>query len=259
MFRKKRTVINGIELPEDFYASSIINNIAISDNGKYIAVTRDGNLVEGDIPENGKIEVDGTTINYRKGSGMNVSGSGIHMSGVSGGSISISGGSISIGGGKSLENEINESYKVNSGDEVALVSKNEDIALGFRDDYNVGVEGLTASEPKYSNGRLFVDDLQGKLSLPRKVSDLEVALETKNGSVTGDIMHPGFVESKNGSIILNLYAPLKVDASTKNGSVNVTGMESQGHGRYVPIGEAPVGKLRASTKNGSVMINYLKR
>tara|TARA_Y100000310_G_C20556898_1_gene751024 strand:- start:193 stop:999 length:807 start_codon:yes stop_codon:yes gene_type:complete len=268
MFRKKRTVINGVELPEDFNVSSVINNIAISNDGKYAAVTRDGNVVMGDVPDDGRIEVDGTVINYQKGrsrvnvggygSNVNISGSGISMSSISGGSVVMSGGSITIGG-KSLDYEIDKTYAVKSGDEIGLVSKNEDIALGLRDDNQARVEGLTGSEPQYAHGRLFVDDLQGKLWLPRGVSDLELALETKNGSVTGDIIHPGVVESKNGSIVLNLYAPLKVDASTKNGSVNVTGMESQGHGRYVPIGESAVGKLRASTKNGSVMVNYLRR
>ena len=57
MFRKKRTVINGIEFPEDFDVSSVINNIAISNDGRYAAVTKAGDVVIADIPENGKMKL----------------------------------------------------------------------------------------------------------------------------------------------------------------------------------------------------------
>ena len=172
--------------------------------------------------------------------------------------ISGSGGSVTIGG-RTLDYEIDQTYSVQQGDEIALYSKNGNIDLGLRDGNQVRVEGLTGSEPQHAHGRLIIDELKGKLWLPRGESNLELVIESKNGSVTGDIIHPGYVESKNGTLVLNLHAPLIVNASSANGRVKVMGMESQGHGRYVPIGESAVGKLRASTKNGEVIVNYLKR
>lgn len=258
MFERRKTRIGGLDLPEDFDVVSLVNNIAISKDGRYAAVTKDKNLVLGNIPSNGRIEVDGTIINYRRGGSISVSnqGSSINIGGMS--SIVMSGGNISIGG-SSLDYEIDEDYNVSTGDEIALISKNEGIELALNESNTVRVKGLTASEPKYSNGRLFINELQGKLWLPRDVSSgLEVSLETKNGSISGELSHPGFVESKNGSIILSLYAPLVVNASTKNGSVNVVGMTSEGGGRYVPANKSTIGKLRASTKNGNVQINYIR-
>ena len=80
-----------------------------------------------------------------------------------------------------------------------------------------------------------------------------------NASVGGGIMHPGFRESKNGSITLDLYAPLKVNASTKYWHIDVKGMEPREEGRYVPIGESTTGTLRVSTTSGNVSINYIKQ
>ena len=270
MFQKKRIKINGVELPEEFSGSSIINNIAISNDGKkYAAVTRRGDLITGDIPSDGKIEVDGNVINYQgrnrsSQEGIHIISSGrgsVFTSGsIRGSSIIMSGSGVSINmGGNSLDYEIDEMYDIKEGDEISLNTKNEDITLGIREGNQVRLSGIIASKPEYSKGRLSIDDFDGKLELPNGISKLELALETKIGSVNGEIMHPGYVETKNGSIVLALYAPLIVDATTKNGSVNVVGMESQGHGRYLPIGLSSVGKLRASTKNGSVLINYIRR
>lgn len=275
MFQRKHTKINGVELPEEFSGCSIINNVAISNDGKkYAAVTR-GGLVTGDVPSDGRIEIDGNVIQYKSGSPERTENlgdffNGLHRKYLGGGSFftsgSVSGGSIVMSGsgmniqmgGNHLDYEIDEMYDLKEGEEVTLSTKNEAINLGIRNDNKVRVAGLISSKPEYSKGRLSIDDFDGKLELPRAISKLELALETKNGSVNGEIIHPGYVETKNGSIVLALYAPLIVDASTKNGRVNVVGMESQGHGRYVPIGESPVGKLRASTKNGSVLINYIR-
>jgi len=270
MFNKRKTVINGVELPEEFSGASIINNVAISNDGTKYAVITKGGLAISDIPEDGKIEINGTVINYSK---SKKSSGGIYISSFKGGSVissigrgsvAISSGSISIGGrisigGKSLDYEVDETYQLKEGDEVALSTKNEEINLGLRNGNQIRVKGYTASKPSYSKGRLCIDELDGNLELPKEISDLELALETKNGSINGEIMHPGYVETKNGSIVLALLAPLIVDASTKNGNVNVIGMMSEGHGRYIPVGVKSIGKLRASTKNGSVVINYIKR
>src|SRR3989344_5443817 len=108
MFRRKKTVINGVELPEDFNVSSVINNIAISNDGRYAAVTRAGDIVIANIPENGRIEVDGTTINYQRGTGrsrVDIRGSNVRMSSFSSGSIVVSGSGCS-----DLEYEINQGY-----------------------------------------------------------------------------------------------------------------------------------------------------
>ena len=270
MFRKARTNINGVELPEDFEVGSVINNIAISaDRTKFIAVTKSGDLVEGDVPKDGKITVGNTTITYRKGSGSRVNigrgrgsgisiiGGGVSVSSIGGGSVVMSGSSISIGGNP-LEYEIDEIYSLESDWEVVLDSKNEGISLELSPDSQVRVQGLTASEPIHRHGKLLIDGLDGKLWLPKDV-DLQLNLKTKNGSIVGDIAHRGVVETKNGAIALNLHASLVVCASTKNGSVDVCGMESKGRGIYAPIGETVKGKLNVSTKNGSVVINYMRK
>ena len=260
MFRKKRTILNGVELPEEFSSSSIINNVAISGDGaKYAYVSRDGGLVTGDMPEDGKLEVDGNVINYKKGtgrSGINVRGSGVYMSSINGGSVVISSGGSQISiGGSDLEFEIDKGYeRVNR---VSLKESANDINLALSPDDKVYVKGLTSGEPEYHGERLFVDGLKGTLSLPKLNLNLEMDVRTSAGDVDGEVAHKGRIRTSAGDISIELYAPLTVEANTSAGEVRVKKMISEGRGVYTPPNAKSLGTLVLDTSAGDIKVNYM--
>src|SRR3989338_4424663 len=259
MFRKKRTTINGVELPEDFQVSSVINNIAISNDGRYAAVTRGGDLVIADVPKNGRIEMDGTTINYQKGTGsgkMNIQGSSIRMSSISSGSVVVSGGSttISVNGGSNLEYEIDQGYGGIS--RLSLNEQANDINLGLSEDGKVYVKGLTSKEPEYASGRLNVNGLNGTLLLPKSIHDLEQDLRTMSGDIDGDVAHQGRIKTLSGDISIKLLAPLIVEVSTLSGEIDVRGMIRDGRNIYRPSTGDVLGTLQLETLSGDIDLRY---
>jgi hypothetical protein len=262
MFRKRRTILNGVELPEEFSGSSIINNVAISGDGtKYAYVSRDSGLVTGDMPEDGRLEVDGNVINYQKGTGrhgINVRGSGVYMSSISGGSVVISSGvsQISIGG-SDLEFEVDKGYEgVNR---VSFKESVNDVNLALSDDGKVYVKGLTSGEPEYKGERLFVDGLEGILSLPKSNPNLEIDIKTSAGDVDGEVAHKGIIRTSAGDISIELYAPLTVEANTSAGDVRVKSMISEGRGVYTPPNAKSLGTLVLDTSAGDIKVNYMLR
>ncbi len=104
-FRSRKPVINGKELHKDFDATNIIGNMAISKDGRYAAVTSSGDLIVSPIPEDGKIEVDGTVVNYKNdGKGNQFT----QVSNFSGGSLIVSGSCVVMSGkGAGLGKEFN--------------------------------------------------------------------------------------------------------------------------------------------------------
>ncbi len=270
MFRKKRINLNGIELPEEFSGSNIINNVAISKDGnQYAYVSNSGDLMTGKMPEDGKLEIEGTVINYKKGSGLNdinisgrgksinISGSHISMSSIGGtGSVVISGGSscISIGGGSDLEYEIDKSY--DSVNKVSVKESSNDIELGLSSDTKVYVQGQTSAEPEYKSGRLFVERLEGKVSLPKTESSVELDIKTSSGDIDGDVAHAGRIRASSGDITLKLYAPLTVEVLTSSGDIDVKKMISEGRGIYTPPNAKSIGTLYVEASSGDVDIKY---
>lgn len=93
--------------------------------------------------------------------------------------------------------------------------------------------------------------------MPKGISDLELIADSKNGTVTGEVMHGGEIESKNGCVNITLKAPLRVKASTENGEVSVNDMIPIGNDRYnLPEADKPKGTPSVDSKNGSVIVNY---
>src|SRR3989338_6019568 len=94
MFETRKTIFNGVELPDEFSGSNVINNVAISRDGtKYAYVSRNGGLVIGQMP----------------GNGINVKGRGVHISSFGGGSVIISGSGNYVSG-NDLEFKIDQAY-----------------------------------------------------------------------------------------------------------------------------------------------------
>ncbi len=264
MFRKTRTIINGVELPEEFAGASIINNVAISKDGtKYAYVSSTGGLITGDMPDDGRLKVEGNVINYKKGStsGFNFfgRGSGIQMSqisSISGGSVVISGGGCQVSiGGNNLEYEIDQGYDVVN--KVTLKESARDVNLGLSQDKRVYVKGKTSVEPALQNGRLFVDGLEGKLSLPKSNSELELDVRTSAGDIEGEVAHKGRLRTSAGDIIVELRAPLTLETSTSAGDVRVKGMISEGRGIYTPPNVKPLGTLILETSAGDIKVKYV--
>ncbi len=259
MFRRRKTIINCVELPEDLNVSSVINNIAISNDGKYATVTKSGDVIIADIPKSGKIEVDGIIINYHKGTGknrMNIQRGNVRMSSFSGGSVIVSGGggSISINGGSNLEYEIDQSY-----DNVSRLSLDEqmnDIKVELSNDKKVHVRGLTSRKPEFRNGCLVVNRLEGNLLLPKSMEDLEQNLKTMSGDIDGDVAHKGKMKTMSGDISIRLLSPLVVETSTMSGDVDVRGMMADGRARYKPPTGTSLGNLYLETMSGDIDVRY---
>jgi len=259
MFRKVKAQIGGVELPEGFVVSSMINNVAISNDGRYAAVTPDGGLVVANIPADGRIEVDGTVITYQRGTGgsrLNIVG-GIRMSSVSGSSVVISGRSCVSIGGHDLGYEIDQGY-----DGVARVQLKEqanDVNLCLSEDRKAYVRGRTGSEPEYERGRLVIDGLDGNLILPKALANLELDVSTLSGEVDGDVAHRGRIKSMSGDISIRLFAPVQVETTTMSGDVDVHGMVAEGRRSYKPITGEPRGLLSLETMSGDIEVRYSTR
>ena len=268
MFRKKRTKINGVTLPEEFSGANIINNVAITEDGtQYAYVSRSGDLTTGEMPEDGKLKVDGTEIHFKKGSGMgsiNIDGGrarsvniggGIQIGGLSG-SIIVSGGNSNISiGGSNLKYEIDEGY--DSVNKVTLKEDTHIVRLGLSSDDKVYVKGSTNAKPEYKSGRLFVDGLEGKVSLPKTNPNLELDIKNASGDIDGDVAHPGRIRAASGDISLRLHAPLTVEVSTSSGDIDVTKMISEGRGIFSPPNAKPTGTLYVEAASGDVEVSYI--
>jgi hypothetical protein len=269
MFRKTPIVLNGIELPErDAHITSIINDIALYDDGTYVAVSG-GSLVEGRIPEDGELTINGMTMTVSRGNvnvrGSSISnvrgttitqigGNGVLQIGSIGGIASVVGTIVASGTGADAY-EIDESYAVSPGDRISVEGLNSSVALYLQEGTDVCLKGTIGERPSYSRGRLSAEEFGGDLVLPR-ISGLELKLELANGAVTGDVIHPGSIETMNGMIGLDVYAPLEIRTSTLNGRIDVRGMMSEGGGRYVPPTGRSQGVLKLETLNGGITVRY---
>lgn len=256
MFRKKKTRIGGIEIPErDANVISIINDVVIYDDNTYVTVEK-GRLIEAEIPADGILDVGGTTISISP-SGISVQGGNISVKSLRGKSLSVGG--VTIGGTVTSGvrgYEIDELYQVASGDVIEVDNNREKIALALHSGKKVRIEGEVAKEPKCRSGRLSVEGLNGQIYMPKDISDLELKLKTVRGSIRGDVMHPGRIYTVRGNIELNLYAPFAVEPSTVRGKIDVREMLSKGSW-YAPANEDVQGSLSLSTTRGNIVVNYV--
>ena len=177
-----------MELDELFSGSSVINNVAISKDGNHYAhVSKEGNTITGEMPEDGILRIGDQVIKYKRGSGQgynvargNViigdSGS-VKISGSNSVVVSGSGGVIVAGGG--LEFEIDRSY--GSIDKVCLINRSHDVRLGLSSDDIFYIKGLTGEEPENKAGRLFIRGLEGTLSVPESNSDVKLDIKSSSG------------------------------------------------------------------------------
>jgi hypothetical protein len=245
MFRKSKTTINGIELPDEFSGASIINNIAISNES--FAYIKNGNIITGKIPEDGKLNIDDNIITIRKGvKGFNIRNMSINSS------FSI--GSMSVGC-DTLQDEIDEEY-----DNVKRINLKEsinDINLGISDNNKVRIKGTTSEKPELKDGILYIERLDGKLSLPRNSHEIEIDIKTSTGDIKGDIAHSGRIRTSTGDIDLKLFAPLEIHVETSTGDINVDGMISKGRSNFIPPNVKPVGTLLIETSTGDIDIEYM--
>jgi hypothetical protein len=189
----------------------------------------------------------GNAVNYDSG------GVSIRINQNSSNSVNISCNGVRVG--TPYEYEINHEYELQPGSKVFLLSESEPVELYFQAGNKARVEGETRSEPVYSDNKLVINSLKGKLWLPAGISDLEIAVRAMNGSVRGDIIHKGSIETMNGSIDLKLHAPMDITAFAMNGNIDITGMESKGDGKYSPNVPA-VGALKVCAMNGNIKVVY---
>ena len=131
---------------------------------------------------------------------------------------------------------------------IKLSSHDESFELGLIDGYDFKIKGLTGSEPKVEDGTLIVDGLEGKLWLPKRIPELVLALETRDGSINGEVFHPGYIRTRDGSLNLILKSPLKFNIET---------MISIPNGIDSPLEVKNIDTLEVSTRYGKVnVINY---
>ncbi|MGK7874457.1 MAG: hypothetical protein AB4426_14465 [Xenococcaceae cyanobacterium] len=221
-FRQNTAMISGVELPQEFSGCSVINNVAISrDGSKYAFLTPEKRLVVGEVPPDGVIEVNGQRIK------------------------------ISVGKIGSSINEIDKWYEGIA--RVSLRETLDDVRLELSSDSKVHVQGLTNQEPAVFDDTLHVNRLSGKLSIPRGT---EVDFTVSSGDIEGVIASPGRIQATSGDVRLILLAPLGVIAHASLGDIDITGMISEGRGRFIPPGVDPIGILEVIASVGDIYIGY---
>lgn len=252
----KQTVLNGVALPPEYSGGSIINNVAISrDGSKYAVVGKDKQIITGDVPENGVLEINGTKMTIGKGGGgINIGGGARGSTVISSGSfggVVISGGNISIGG-SAREEEVNQSFTDVS--EVIVQTTDADLKFRVHDANTVKVEGAAAEKPSVYGGALDLGDFEGVIYLPK--SGVKVAAKTMSGDINGEISSEGSLNTMSGDISLKLSGPITVRTETMSGDVDVSGMMGAGRNTFEPPTGGTKGILSLKTMSGDVKVKY---
>lgn len=265
----KQTVLNGVPLPREFSGGSIINNVAISrDGSKYAVVGRDKQIITGDVPDNGVLEIDGTKITIGKGGrGVSISGrggsssvfsstsfGGVVIGGGTFGGVVIGGGNISIGGSV-REAEVDQSFV--GVREVIVQTTDADLRFRVHDATSVKVEGAAVEKPSVHHGMLDLGDFEGVIYLPR--TGVKVAAKTMSGDIDGDISSEGSLKTMSGDISLKLSGPIAIRTQTMSGDVDVRGMMSAGRNTFEPPSGNVEGNLSLETMSGDVTVKYNAR
>lgn len=248
-----RIIINGVKLPEkDANVRSIINNIVIYDDGTFVAV-RGSNLIEGSIPSNGEINIDGMRIKvsgcpYDSNSDIRISSSGVSISGSSSSDSS------------SLDNMIEKSFELRAGYKINLSNVNSNVNLDLIPGTELEIKGTVLEEPISVHGsKLFIKGLNGSLYLPKCISELELSLKSINGNIIGKVQHPGSIITTNGNIDLVLASPMGFEAITLNGTLDIKGAWAYKGKYYHNDSDTNDDKLLSlSTVNGNIKVRYLE-
>ncbi len=257
--REGDVFVNGVRLPTElFRGATVINNIAVSSDGRLYARVSGGRAEISNMP-GGPLRVDDLEIMYENGR-LTVTGKGVRNASVHAAnrSVHMSEDRIVIesrgndqGG---LESEVNKAY---DGVKMVFVDNSiEDLILGLSQDGKVYVKGNVRSHTLNPNGTLEITGLEGKLSLPKDYS-VQFSIKTSSGDVTGDVAHHGIIETTLSSIMVRLYSPLNVMTDAKVGRVNVTGMVFQRDGVYTPPNAKSSGTLGLKTLIGDIGLDYV--
>jgi hypothetical protein len=229
------TFINGVRLPEDFQAGSIVNNLAVSRDGKRYALVSNGSILMGDMPASGKLTVEGLTSPSSRAP------------------ASASRPAAAPAAAARIGSSAPRAYE--KVDCVRVESGVGDITLGLSDDRKVHVEGDTGSERDSKDGDLRIEDLDGALLLP-KGEAIDLGVRTGTGDISGEVESAGRFVTGSGDITLTVRKPFKVVARVSTGSVDVRGMLSEGDGVFLPPDGKFWGVLEAKTSTGDISIRY---
>ncbi len=278
-----KLVLKGVALPEEFQGGLIVNDLAFSKDGKkYAAVTKDG-LVTGDVPQNGKFEVDGTKVAYHQGKyghAIRMESKGKTYTEVKAGNMPFDLPLLRFRTGHGfdsaffgrprhstfvfpswlpweleLEGELEENIEKEyaNAKSVKIRSQGYDLELDVSPDSKAYVKGEIEDEPSFEDGKLSVRNLEGKVSIP---AGAEVDIHVGDGNITGLVGYKGVIKSNGGDISLLITAPLEVEVKPYGGDCEVIGMVNQGKGKHVPPEQKPVGKLFVQSIEGDTHINY---
>ncbi len=244
-----KTIVNGVELPSEFNGCNVINNIALSQDGTRYAVIGDkGSLIMGDVPADGRIEVNGTKITVQKGRVVSTSSSTFSFSNVT------IGGGISIGNVTRVPEEISKSFP--GVQDVIIRSLATGFNLAVHDSDEVKVHGTTFNEPELSGGTLDLGNFTGTVTLPR--SGVRISGEALAGSINGEISSPGKLKALAGSINITLSGPIAIQTKNLVGGVSVSGMMSAGRNRFEPPNHSGSGfeVLNIETLAAGINVTY---
>lgn len=246
-----QTVINGVALPNEFNGGSIVNNVAINRAGtRYAVVGADNQIVIGDIPADGNLDINGMKMNVGRGQGVSVSS----RAGISFSSVRIGGSGISVQMGSDRKEEISQDYERVT--ELLSNSKSGDITLRISESNKVTVTGSAKEKPDFNGGVLDLGDFEGTISVPR--SGVRVNIKTTSGDIDGEIAVPGQIRATSGDITIKLLAPIKVRASTTSGDIDVEGMISRRGGKFEPP-EPTSELLEIDATSGDISVEYRSR
>ena len=251
----KQTVLNGVSLPAEFSGGSVVNNVAISKDGsKYAVIGSNKQLITGDVPDNGVLEINGMRVTIgRNGREISISGDGRDSVGTSSGSF----GAIAIGGnisirGSARQEEVKEWFAEVT--EVVVQATDADLRFRVHDARSVEVEGISSDEPSLRHGVLDLGDFEGVIHLPR--TGVRVAAKTMSGDIKGEISSEGSLTTMAGDISLKLGGPIAIRTETMSGDIDVRGMMSAGRNTFEPPAGDVQGTLLLQTMSGDVTVKY---
>lgn len=273
--------INKKELPSEFKNATIIENIAITSNGKQYAYVENDNLYVKNMPSNGELQIGDKHITYKsrlfkgpsitmtsKNSKKNISRGGIYTSGKGvsisnvrvtgkGNSISIGNGSINITSGDLIEQKIDEHY--DSIKKIEVKSSVDNIILAFSKDEKIYLEGSLYEKPEVKDGILSVRDYNGTVYLPKDNEKLEIMIKNSTGNISGNVAHSGIIKNSVGNIVLSLCEPLIVTAKSNVGDVDIINMLKTEKRTYAPVNEKTTGNLELKSSTGNIKVNYVTK
>jgi membrane-bound metal-dependent hydrolase YbcI (DUF457 family) len=130
-------------------------------------------------------------------------------------------------------------------DYIFLRNFNRSITLDYSNDYKIYFEANSLTSTRINNRNLYIEEVSGTIYLPVNNPSLKIDIQGLNGSVKGNLAHPGSIRLVNGSIKLSLNAPLNVQTKTVNGSIYVN---------PALLNNSFSGSLYLETINGSIKV-----